>query len=56
MDHLISHYDVIGGDKEVVEAAKVVKVYLAGLVECLKGVVGSTPDGTYYAVAYISHL
>lgn len=56
LDHLIAHYGVVGGDKEVVEAAKVVKVYLVGLVKCLKGIVSSTPDSTWYAVPYISLL
>lgn len=56
LDHLIAHYGVVGGDKEVVEAAKVVKVYLVGFVECLKGIVSSTQDGTWYAVPYFELL
>lgn len=46
LDHLIAHYGVVGGDKEVIEAAKLVQIHLFRLAECLKLVAGSPPNGT----------
>lgn len=46
LDHLIAHYGVVGGDKEVIEAAKVVQIYLFRLPQCLKVIMGSISDGT----------
>lgn len=45
LDHLIAHYGVVGGDKEVIEAAKVLQFFLLGLTECLMRIVGSNPNG-----------
>jgi len=39
LDHLIVHYGVVGGDKEVIGAAKLVQSCLLGLAEVLQRVV-----------------
>lgn len=46
LGHLIAHYGAVGGDKEVIGAAKVVQIYLFRLAELLKLIAASPPDGT----------
>lgn len=48
MEHLVSHYNVVGGDEEVIKAAKLVQQWLREMSDSLRQVANSEPEGMKY--------